>query len=292
MLRPVTTRTIGPEAPSAPGSAASAAAAPRLRRGRPPARNAPSPARSRARRRAPCDPRSRAAARRRAGIATRTASPSAKVAMPIARDGSAGAPRHLHDRERPAPRRRRRAFRRALAEQAADAADQRAVADGDDHGGGRLRALVEDLPRDRAVAVPLHRLVAVLEEGKAARRGEVPRRVLGAVEIRAGLADRRSLRRDERRPSRATAPSRNEDRRVEPETRGRPRRRGAVIARRGRDDAARPARAVCLERRERAAPLEGAERVRVLSLQEDGAGPRRSIPGPSREASADPRRKL
>ena len=76
-----------------------------------------------------------------------------------------------------------------VSERAADAGEQRAVADGHDDGSRRVAQLVDDLLADRRVAVELRRLGAVLEERLTHARRVLDRLLLRLVEVGAGLDD-------------------------------------------------------------------------------------------------------
>ncbi len=213
------------------------------------------------------------------GIATRTASPSAKVAMrsqgtarPARWDSSiTGASFATAPISRVDGARRRRTspmppIRAPLPTGTTTAA-------------GAACALAEDLGGDRAIALLLRRLVAVFEEHEPARARERPRVVLGAVEVVAALANIRSEGRDQGQLG-ARGAARNEHRGVEARAPGGPGGRGAVVAGRGRDDAARSLAPILLERGQRAAPLEGPELVQVLALPEDVAPARDRVGNP------------
>ncbi len=186
----------------------------------------------------------------------------------IAVDRTARSPRPGHDRcagrdDAHAPR-----VRRTSPECAAHAGKQRTVAHGHHDGRGCFAELVDDLLADRRVAVELRLLGAVLEERLTNARRILGRLLLGLVDVGAGLDD---LSPEPRQLSelRAARLPRNEHRRGQPETRCRPGSRGAVIAGGGRHDAGRAIAPVPLEGRQRAAPLERAELVDVLSLEVD-----------------------
>src|SRR5262249_29144767 len=88
-------------------------------------------------------------------------------------------------------------LRAAALDGAADAADQRAVADRYHDRGRRRRGLVQDLLRDRAVARELRRLNAVLEERKPGLAREALAFVLGDVEVAPEKPDFRAETLDE-----------------------------------------------------------------------------------------------
>src|SRR5207244_12030167 len=90
----------------------------------------------------------------------------------------------------------------------------------------------------------------------------------GRVEVAAGLPDFRSLPFDQVE-LRARGPFGREDDRAHFESPGGPGRRRAVVAGRGRHHTGRASFPVFLERRQRSAPLEGAELMRVFSLEEE-----------------------
>ena len=156
----------------------------------------------------------------------------------------------------------------AVAEPARDAREQRAVSQRDDHRGRRFFHLLQDLRADRRVAVELRRIVAVLEEAQAPLGCERAGGVLCLVEIGALLPQVGALRADQGE-LRGARLLRHEDGRLQAEALRGPRRRGAVIARRGGDDVGAPA----LQGGQRASPLEGAELVRVLAFEVDAVLP-------------------
>ena len=118
----------------------------------------------------------------------------------------------------------------------ADAAEERAVPTGTTTAAGRLVQLVEDLVRDRAVALVLGGLGSVLEEAESrhGRRGGGPRSLASSMSAPTRrtsapkLAER--ARASPRRRSRARRRSHAS------EALGRPGRRRAVVPGRGGDD--------------------------------------------------------
>ena len=101
------------------------------------------------------------------GIATRTASPSANVADLALVTTTPASPAFGHDRGL-LRRHAERTSRGPRREAQADAAEQRAVSDGNDDRRRRIVQLVEELVGDRAVPLVLGAFCTVLEEGSLA----------------------------------------------------------------------------------------------------------------------------
>ena len=170
---------------------------------------------------------------------------------------------------------------RAALQRPSDAADQRAVADRhDDRGRGASAAGPGSRRRSR-------RSRRTASARRRPRRTEAP--LSAAKRLPSSLATSRScpIRRISA-PSASMsaslasdAPAGRVDDRAQPDAPARPGDGGAVIAGRRGDDGGRAARLVLLDRRQRAAPLEGAELVHVLALQVDRRGraraPRRPL---------------
>ena len=150
----------------------------------------------------------------------------------------------------------------------ADAAEERSVSDRNDDGCRRLLELVEELVGDRAVALVLRRLGAVLEEGKPRLPGMAARLALGLVEVGPDEPYLGPEPLDERN-LRLGRPLRRVDDGIEAHPLGCPGSRGSVVSRGGGDDGVGTGLAVGAQHRERTAPLEGPELVDVLPLEED-----------------------
>ena len=154
------------------------------------------------------------------------------------------------------------------ADPARDADDERAVADRDDHARRRPAELLEDLLADRRVAVELGRLGAVLEEGQPVALPRAPC-------ARPLDSSRSTLTRCSSAPSRSSSPSfaslassGTNTTRSHAEPLSRPCGGGPVVAGRGGDHGVGATLPVRPERRQRSTPLERAELVHVLALQE------------------------
>ena len=147
--------------------------------------------------------------------------------------------------------------------------EERAVPDRHDHPGRPLAELLGDLAADRVVAVELRRLGAVLEEREPALGGELAREVLRRVEVVADLVQLGAELLEPGRPSaRLASAGTNTIARMPVRCAAQ-----AVAAPwlpvEAVTTASVPSVLEALERRQRAAPLEGAELVPVLALQPD-----------------------
>ena len=133
---------------------------------------------------------------------------------------------------------------------------------------GGSPAPVEDLVPDRRVAVVLRLLGAVLEERKPSRSARALGHLLRLVEVGA-LEAKIGAELSIRSELRARRAFRGEHDRAHPGALCGPGRRGAVVPRGGRDDRRPRPLAIALDGRQRAAPLERAELVPILALEED-----------------------
>ncbi len=134
----------------------------------------------------------------------------------------------------------------------------------------RVVQLVEDLVRDRAVALVLRGLGTVLEEGEPVGGRMRARFVLRSVEVRSDEPDLGAKPAHEL-DLRLRSPLRRVHDRSEADALSSPRRRRTVVARRCGHDRVGSRFAVGAEHRQRSTPLEGAQLVDVLTLEQERA---------------------